>query len=68
MLSASWEKTGRGKLLSYHNVMSRVDIVTGTLGKAWAGASGGYSSGARRRSELLRRASRPISFPTRSLP
>src|SRR5436309_3704822 len=54
-------KTGRGTP-EYHNVMSRVDIVTGTLGKALGGASGGYSSGRKEMIELLRQRSRPYLF------
>ena len=37
-------KTGRGTH-EHHNVMGRIDIITGTLGKALGGASGGYTSG-----------------------
>ncbi len=44
------------------NVMDRVDIVTGTLGKALGGASGGYTSGRRQIVELLRQRSRPYLF------
>src|SRR6266550_1046462 len=54
-------KTGRGTP-EYHNVMSRVDIVTGTLGKALGGASGGYTSGRKEIIELLRQRSRPYLF------
>jgi len=43
-------------------VMSRVDILTGTLGKALGGASGGYTSGRREVVELLRQRSRPYLF------
>jgi glycine C-acetyltransferase len=45
-----------------HNVVDRVDIVTGTLGKALGGASGGYASGRREIVELLRQRSRPYLF------
>jgi glycine C-acetyltransferase len=44
------------------NVMGRVDILTGTLGKALGGASGGYSSGRREIAQLLRQRSRPYLF------
>ena len=52
---------GRGTP-EYHNVMDRVDIITGTLGKALGGASGGYTSGPREIIELLRQRSRPYLF------
>ncbi len=52
---------GRGTH-EYHNVMGRVDILTGTLGKALGGASGGYTSGRREVIELLRQRSRPYLF------
>lgn len=52
---------GRGTP-EYHGVMSRVDIVTGTLGKALGGASGGYTSGRREIIEFLRQRSRPYLF------
>ena len=42
--------------------MERVDILTGTLGKALGGASGGYTSGRREIVELLRQRSRPYLF------
>jgi len=54
-------KTGRGTH-EYNNVMDRVDIITGTLGKALGGASGGYTSGRREIIELLRQRSRPYLF------
>ena len=54
-------KTGRGTH-EHHNVMERVDIITGTLGKALGGASGGYTSGRREIVELLRQRSRPYLF------
>src|SRR5689334_6854527 len=54
-------KTGRGTH-EYHNVMKRVDILTGTLGKALGGASGGYTSGRREIIALLRQRSRPYLF------
>jgi glycine C-acetyltransferase len=54
-------RTGRGTH-EYNNVMGRVDILTGTLGKALGGASGGYASGRREIIELLRQRSRPYLF------
>ncbi|HEV2328348.1 MAG TPA: glycine C-acetyltransferase [Verrucomicrobiae bacterium] len=54
-------KTGRGTH-EYHGVMGRVDIITGTLGKALGGASGGYTSGRMEIIELLRQRSRPYLF------
>ncbi len=53
--------TGRGTH-EYNEVMGRVDILTGTLGKALGGASGGYTSGRREIIELLRQRSRPYLF------
>lgn len=53
--------TGRGTP-EYHGVVERVDILTGTLGKALGGASGGYTSGRREIIELLRQRSRPYLF------
>ncbi len=52
---------GRGTH-EYHDVMDRVDIITGTLGKALGGASGGYTSGRKEIIELLRQRSRPYLF------
>jgi glycine C-acetyltransferase len=52
---------GRGTP-EHHGVMGRVDLVTGTLGKALGGASGGYTSGRREIIELLRQRSRPYLF------
>ncbi len=54
-------KHGRGTH-EYHNVMGRVDILTGTLGKALGGASGGYTSGRKEIIGLLRQRSRPYLF------
>jgi glycine C-acetyltransferase len=54
-------KTGRG-VPEYRNVMDRVDIITGTLGKALGGASGGFTSGKKEIIELLRQRSRPYLF------
>jgi glycine C-acetyltransferase len=53
--------TGRGTP-ELHGVTDRVDIVTGTLGKALGGASGGYTSGRREIVDLLRQRSRPYLF------
>ncbi|PID55706.1 glycine C-acetyltransferase [candidate division KSB3 bacterium] len=52
---------GRGTH-EYCDVMGRVDIITGTLGKALGGASGGYTSGRREIVEMLRQRSRPYLF------
>jgi len=52
---------GRGTH-EHHNVMERVDIITGTLGKALGGASGGYTSGRKEIIDLLRQRSRPYLF------
>jgi glycine C-acetyltransferase len=54
-------KTGRG-VPEYCGVMDRVDIITGTLGKALGGASGGFTSGRKEIIELLRQHSRPYLF------
>lgn len=54
-------KSGRGTH-EHHDVMGRVDILTGTLGKALGGASGGYASGRREIIDLLRQRSRPYLF------
>jgi len=54
-------KTGRGTH-EYRNVMGRIDIITGTLGKALGGASGGFSSGKKEIIEMLRQRSRPYLF------
>ena len=54
-------RTGRGTS-EYCNVMGRVDIITGTLGKALGGASGGYTSGKKEIIEMLRQRSRPYLF------
>ncbi len=54
-------RTGRGTP-EHCGVMGRVDILTGTLGKALGGASGGYTSGRREIIELLRQRSRPYLF------
>jgi glycine C-acetyltransferase len=54
-------KTGRGTP-EYRDVMGRIDIITGTLGKALGGASGGYTSGRKEIIDLLRQRSRPYLF------
>jgi glycine C-acetyltransferase len=54
-------KTGRGTH-EFRNVMGRIDIITGTLGKALGGASGGFTSGKKEIIELLRQRSRPYLF------
>lgn len=54
-------KTGRGTIEEL-NVMGRVDIITGTLGKALGGASGGYVAGRKEVIDLLRQRSRPYLF------
>ncbi|MGL4582524.1 MAG: glycine C-acetyltransferase [Flavobacterium sp.] len=53
--------TGKGTLEA-KNVMGRVDIITGTLGKALGGAMGGYTTGKKEIIELLRQRSRPYLF------
>jgi glycine C-acetyltransferase len=54
-------RTGRGTH-EHHGVMERIDIITGTLGKALGGASGGYTSARKEVVELLRQRSRPYLF------
>lgn len=54
-------KTGRG-VPEYRNCAARVDIITGTLGKALGGASGGFTSGKKEIIEMLRQRSRPYLF------
>ncbi|RPE13773.1 glycine C-acetyltransferase [Chitinophaga lutea] len=54
-------KTGRGTH-EYRGVMGRVDIITGTLGKALGGASGGFTSGSKATIDMLRQRSRPYLF------
>lgn len=54
-------KTGRG-VHEYRNVVGKIDIITGTLGKALGGASGGFTSGRKEIIELLRQRSRPYLF------
>jgi len=54
-------KTGRG-VPEYHGVMDKVDIITGTLGKALGGAMGGYTTGKKEIIEMLRQRSRPYLF------
>jgi glycine C-acetyltransferase len=54
-------KTGRGTV-ELKNVMNRVDIITGTLGKALGGAMGGFTTGKKEIIEMLRQRSRPYLF------
>jgi glycine C-acetyltransferase len=54
-------KTGRGTH-EYRGVIGRIDIITGTLGKALGGASGGFTSGRKEVIEMLRQKSRPYLF------
>jgi len=54
-------KTGRGTH-EYKNVMGKIDIITGTLGKALGGANGGFTSGRKEIIEMLRQRSRPYLF------
>ncbi len=54
-------KTGRGSI-ELRNAMGRVDIITGTLGKALGGAMGGFTTGKKEIIELLRQRSRPYLF------
>ncbi len=54
-------KTGRG-VHEYHDVMGRIDIITGTLGKALGGASGGFTSSHKEIVDMLRQRSRPYLF------
>ena len=54
-------KQGRGTH-EYHDCLGRIDVITGTLGKALGGASGGYTSGRKEIIELLRQRSRPYLF------
>jgi len=54
-------KTGRGTH-EYRNVLGRIDIITGTLGKALGGAMGGFTSGKKEIVEMLRQRSRPYLF------
>jgi glycine C-acetyltransferase len=54
-------KTGRGAI-EHRDVLGRVDIITGTLGKALGGASGGFTTGKKEIIEMLRQRSRPYLF------
>lgn len=60
-------KTGRGTH-EYRGVMGKIDIITGTLGKALGGASGGFTSGKKEVIELLRQRSRPYLFSNTLMP
>ena len=59
-------KTGRG-VSEYFNIMGKLDIITGTLGKAFGGAVGGFTTGHKEIIEMLRQRSRPYLF-SNSLP
>lgn len=60
-------KTGRGTH-EFRNVIGKIDIITGTLGKALGGASGGFTSGRKEIVELLRQRSRPYLFSNTVMP
>jgi glycine C-acetyltransferase len=60
-------KTGRGTH-EYRGVVGKIDIITGTLGKALGGASGGFTSGRKEIVELLRQRSRPYLFSNTLMP
>ena len=60
-------KTGRGTH-EYRGVMGQIDIITGTLGKALGGASGGFTTGKKEIIELLRQRSRPYLFSNTIMP
>jgi glycine C-acetyltransferase len=60
-------KTGRGTH-EFRGVMGRIDIITGTLGKALGGAMGGFTSGRKEVVELLRQRSRPYLFSNTLMP
>ena len=60
-------KTGRGTH-EYRGVIGKIDIITGTLGKALGGASGGFTSGKKEIIELLRQRSRPYLFSNTLMP
>ncbi|HET6331144.1 MAG TPA: glycine C-acetyltransferase [Holophagaceae bacterium] len=60
-------KDGRGTH-EHHGVMGRVDLMTGTLGKALGGASGGYVSGSKVMIEMLRQKARPYLFSNTLMP
>jgi glycine C-acetyltransferase len=59
-------KTGRG-VSEHYNIMGKLDIITGTLGKAFGGAVGGFTTGKKEIIEMLRQRSRPYLF-SNSLP
>ncbi len=60
-------RNGRGTH-EHHGVMDRIDIITGTLGKALGGASGGYTSGRQQIIDMLRQRSRPYLFSNTMAP
>jgi glycine C-acetyltransferase len=59
-------KTGRG-VHEYCGVMGRVDIITGTYGKALGGASGGFTAARKEIVDMLRQRSRPYLFSNRGI-
>jgi glycine C-acetyltransferase len=59
--------TGRGTH-EFHNVMGKIDIITGTLGKALGGAMGGFTSGRKEIIDMLRQRSRPYLFSNSLMP
>jgi glycine C-acetyltransferase len=60
-------KSGRGTI-EHCNVIGKMDIITGTLGKALGGASGGFTSGRKEMIEILRQRSRPYLFSNTLMP
>ncbi len=60
-------KTGRGTH-EYRGVMGKIDLITGTLGKALGGASGGFTSGRKEVIDMLRQKSRPYLFSNTLMP
>ena len=60
-------KTGRGTT-EYYDLMGKIDIITGTLGKAFGGAIGGFTTGKKEIVDLLRQRSRPYLFSNSLLP
>ena len=60
-------KTGRGTH-EYHNVIDKVDIITGTYGKALGGATGGFTAGRKEIIDILRQNSRPYLFSNSMAP
>ncbi len=60
-------RTGRGTA-EYRNVLGRIDIITGTYGKALGGASGGFTAAGKKSLNCSASGRGPICFPTRSRP